>query len=447
MARATRRSAGAIRIGPRRPTIAGTVSEDANWERIDAFLAAVVPVAEAAKVRLACHPHDPYTPPGYRGVTRVLGTVAGMQRFVTMHESPYHGLNFCQGTVAEMLDDPRREIDDVIRWFGTRGKLFNVHFRNIKGRKLDFMEAFPDEGDMDMARSLRVYQEVGYQYMLMPDHVPEIDGRDPSGTAFAFCYGYIRGLLDLIRRTCACRPDRPGTGGTSVDSLDDAHVTLRGIAECDERRLVTWAVVRGDRLRDAGELDQHGALVDAGLIGLCGAAAGEEAAAAGDDGGAGKLGVLGQRRRGWRSSGSRRSSMPWPCVPLLVMTYQRVYPVRRTTASHAVLAPRAIALKGVMPAKSLPSCESGGGRQGQMTLYGGPWVPAAFARTGFSGHDTKAKRQCPPYAIVPLLRRCGEYAIANHSQSVKTTLCVPHLSLWYSCSPGRPPLPIPPPHR
>jgi mannonate dehydratase len=115
-----------------------------------------------------------------------------------MHESPYHGLNFCQGTVAEMLDDPGREIDDVIRWFGTRGKLFNVHFRNIKGRKLDFMEVFPDEGDMDMARSLRSYQEVGYRYMLMPDHVPEIDGRDPSGTAFAFSYGYIRGLLDAI---------------------------------------------------------------------------------------------------------------------------------------------------------------------------------------------------------------------------------------------------------
>jgi mannonate dehydratase len=60
------------------------------------------------------------------------------------------------------------------------------------------MEAFPDEGDMDMARSLRVYQEVGYPYMLMPDHVPTIDGRDPSGTAFAFCYGYIRGLLDAL---------------------------------------------------------------------------------------------------------------------------------------------------------------------------------------------------------------------------------------------------------
>jgi mannonate dehydratase len=72
----------------------GVLSEEENWERIDHFLGAVVPVATAAKVRLACHPHDPYTPPGYRGVTRVLGTVEGLKRFVTMHESPYHGLNF-----------------------------------------------------------------------------------------------------------------------------------------------------------------------------------------------------------------------------------------------------------------------------------------------------------------------------------------------------------------
>jgi mannonate dehydratase len=57
-------------------------------------------------------------------VTRVLGTVEGLKRFVQMRESPNHGLNFCQGTVAEMLDDPAREIFDVIRWFGERGKIF-----------------------------------------------------------------------------------------------------------------------------------------------------------------------------------------------------------------------------------------------------------------------------------------------------------------------------------
>jgi mannonate dehydratase len=154
-----------------------------------------VPVATANRVRLACHPHDPYTPPGYRGVTRVLGTVEGLKRFVTMHESPYHGLNFCQGTVGEMLDDPATEIFDVIRWFGERGKLFNIHFRNIRGKKLSFMETFPEEGDMEMIRSMRLYHELGYRYMVMPDHAPKVSGRDPEGVAFAFCYGYIAAAL------------------------------------------------------------------------------------------------------------------------------------------------------------------------------------------------------------------------------------------------------------
>ncbi|HCI86614.1 MAG: mannonate dehydratase [Chloroflexi bacterium] len=180
------------------PTIAGEVSVDEFWERIDYFLERAVPAAEDAKVRMACHPHDPYTPDGYMGVTRVLGTVDGLKKFIQMHESPYHGLNFCQGTVTEMLDDPGAEIADVIRWFGSREKIFNVHFRNIRGHKLDFMETFPDEGSIDFSEIIKVYQEVGYKYMLMPDHVPWISGDDPQGTAFAFCYGYITALLQMI---------------------------------------------------------------------------------------------------------------------------------------------------------------------------------------------------------------------------------------------------------
>lgn len=192
----TFRWAEAVQDAP--PGRAGLLDADTNWERIDYFLERVVPVAEEYRVRLACHPHDPYTPPGYRGVTRVLGTVEGLKRFVGLRESPYHGLNFCQGTVAEMLDDPAREIFDVIRWFGERGKIFNVHFRNIKGRKLDFVEVFPDEGDMDMLAAMRVYKAVGYPYMLMPDHVPHLSGPNERGVAFAFAYGYIRGLIQAV---------------------------------------------------------------------------------------------------------------------------------------------------------------------------------------------------------------------------------------------------------
>ncbi|TAV89463.1 mannonate dehydratase [Rhizobium leguminosarum] len=180
------------------PGLAGVLSEDENWERIDYFLERVVPVAASNRVRIACHPHDPYTPPGYRGVTRVLGTVEGLKKFVLMRENPYHGLNFCQGSIGEMLENPGKEIDDVIRWFGQRGKIFNVHFRNIRGGKLSFMETFPEEGDMDMVRSARIYKEVGFKYMLMPDHVPTVSGKDPTATAFAFCYGYIAALLQVL---------------------------------------------------------------------------------------------------------------------------------------------------------------------------------------------------------------------------------------------------------
>jgi mannonate dehydratase len=182
-------------------TEAGPVSADEMWERITYFLTRVVPVAEEAKVRMACHPHDPAMPEpeGFRGIHRVLGSVAGLKRFIDIHPSPYHGLNFCQGTVSEMLRDPNVEIHEVIRYFGTRKKVFNVHFRNIRGGFLDFQETFPDAGDVDMLAALRTYQDVGYDGMLMPDHVPVIEGDTGGRQAFAFAFGYIRGLLHAVQ--------------------------------------------------------------------------------------------------------------------------------------------------------------------------------------------------------------------------------------------------------
>ena len=181
-------------------TEAGRVTAEMMWERITYFLNRVIPVAEENKVKMACHPHDPGMPPdkGFRGVHRVLGSVAGLKRFVVINASPYHGLNFCQGTVSEMLADPAHEILDVIRYFGSRKKIFNVHFRNIHGGFLNFQETFPDCGDVNMLAALKVYREVGYDGMLMPDHVPIIQGDTGGLQAFAFAYGYIRGLMQAV---------------------------------------------------------------------------------------------------------------------------------------------------------------------------------------------------------------------------------------------------------
>jgi mannonate dehydratase len=180
-------------------TAAGRVDADTAWERITWFLERVVPVAEEHKVRLACHPHDPGVPAaGFRGVARVLGTVEGMKRFVGIRESPYHGLNLCLGTTGEMLQNPRDEIHDVVRHFGRRGKIFNIHFRNIRGRRDSFQEVFPDEGDMEMPALMRTLKEVGYSYMVMPDHMPRHADDPRQDQAFAFGYGYIKALIQAV---------------------------------------------------------------------------------------------------------------------------------------------------------------------------------------------------------------------------------------------------------
>ena len=181
-------------------TEAGVVGADEYWERITYFLKRVIPVAEEHKVRMACHPQDPGMPrgKGFRGVETVLGNVDGLKRFIDIAPSAYHGLNFCQGTVSEMLERPGKEIFDVIRHFGTRKKIFNVHFRNIRGGFLKFQETFIDDGDVDMLAALRVYKEVGYDGMLMPDHVPSIAGDARGAQAFAFTFGYIKALLAAV---------------------------------------------------------------------------------------------------------------------------------------------------------------------------------------------------------------------------------------------------------
>ena len=156
----------------------------------------VVPVAEQAGVRLACHPQDsPLPPDGVRGVAHVLSSPDALQRFLDVYPSPVHGLNFCQGTVAEMCSNPKREVPAAIRRFGVQGKIFMVHFRNITGGFGDFVEVYPDNGDVDMLEAARVYHEVGYQGMLCPDHVPHSDV-DPGGERqFAFCLGYTRAAI------------------------------------------------------------------------------------------------------------------------------------------------------------------------------------------------------------------------------------------------------------
>lgn len=175
----------------------GTVSVDQAWAAIAALVEVVVPAAERCGIRLAVHPQDPaYPADGLNGVHHVVGSLEGMERLLDLAPaSPVHGLNFCQGTIAEMSRDPNAYVLEAIRRIGARERIFMVHFRNIKGGYLDFSECFPDEGAVDMAACIRAYRELGYMGVLCPDHVPASELDPEKERFFAFALGYTRGLL------------------------------------------------------------------------------------------------------------------------------------------------------------------------------------------------------------------------------------------------------------
>ncbi|MFW5840216.1 MAG: mannonate dehydratase, partial [Planctomycetota bacterium] len=174
---------------------------DEHWDRIEWFLKQVVPVAHEAKVKLSCHPNDPPMPDDNRfGVDQVLDSVEGLQRFVQIQDSPYHGILFCQGCIWEMLPAAAKPdgLYEAIRWFGRRGKIVGVHFRNLRGGPKQFVETYHDEGEIDMPRAALEYKRAGYTGMVMPDHVPG-HADDPGGLQhFAWAYGYIKGVLQSV---------------------------------------------------------------------------------------------------------------------------------------------------------------------------------------------------------------------------------------------------------
>lgn len=181
-------------------TVAGEVSIDEIYERITYLLDRVLPVAEEFKVKLGNHIADPPTPIGYGGITRWNSpdVFEGIKRFAGLYDSEYHGFNLCLGSTAEGLKDPRTEILPIIKWIGERNKIFNIHLRNIKGGWNNFQEVYPDNGEMDFVEVVRALRDVGYNGMLMPDHVPQHPAPGSGLQAFAFAYGYIKALLQVL---------------------------------------------------------------------------------------------------------------------------------------------------------------------------------------------------------------------------------------------------------
>lgn len=179
-------------------TDAGIVTEERLWNNLKYFLEAIVPVAEECKVKIALHPDDPPVK-SIRGISRIITSMEAMDKAINLVPSDYSGITLCQGTLAAAGAD----IPSVIRYFGSKKKLFFVHFRDVRGTAEHFSETFHDDGQTNMPEAVRAYKEVGFDGPVRIDHTPTLTGEDNLDPGYAemgrlFALGYLKGLLESI---------------------------------------------------------------------------------------------------------------------------------------------------------------------------------------------------------------------------------------------------------
>jgi mannonate dehydratase len=174
------------------------VDHETMWANYDRFMAAVLPVAEEAGVRLALHPDDPPVP-SLGGVARLFGSVEG---FARAHErwgdSPAWALDLCLGCCSEMTGGAAN-VFTMIERFAPLGKIAYIHFRDVQGTVPCFQECFLGEGNYDPANVLRALKRGSFAGFILDDHVPAMDDDTAWGhRARAHAIGYIQGMLKAI---------------------------------------------------------------------------------------------------------------------------------------------------------------------------------------------------------------------------------------------------------
>lgn len=176
----------------------GEVSDETLWTNLKYFLECVLPVAEEEGVQMAMHPDDPPLSP-IRGLARIMRSVENYQRLIDLVPSPMNGIALCQGNFTLMTDD----LPGVIRHFGKQGKIFFVHFRDVRGTPEKFVETFHDEGKTDMLACMQAYRDVGFDGVCRPDHVPTMEGDSNDTPSYSsigrlFAIGYLKGLRQAV---------------------------------------------------------------------------------------------------------------------------------------------------------------------------------------------------------------------------------------------------------
>ena len=163
-------------------------SEDEIWDNFTYFIKEAAPVAEEAGVRIGIHPDDPPYPE-LGGIPRcIFSSFDGYRRAMEIADSPNVGICFCIGCWLEGGPLMKKDVVESLRYFGERGKLFKIHYRNVDKPLPHFVETFIDNGYFDLYQATKVLQEVAFDGIMIPDHIPSMTDDGRVGTAYSIAY-------------------------------------------------------------------------------------------------------------------------------------------------------------------------------------------------------------------------------------------------------------------
>lgn len=169
------------------------------WENYCWYLERILPVAEAANVRLALHPDDPPTGTTLGGIARICSSFDDFKRNMDTFNSYHHGLDFCMGCWSER--GGHDNVINAIKHFGSQGQIIYIHFRDVIGPVENFHETFIDCGQVDTFEVVKTLKEVGFNGFMITDHVPHIIGDSSWGhRGRSHCIGYMQALIQVVNK-------------------------------------------------------------------------------------------------------------------------------------------------------------------------------------------------------------------------------------------------------
>ncbi len=180
------------------------------WENYTYFIKKVVPVAEEAGVRIGIHPDDP-PQPMLAGVPRcIFSNFEGYKKAIEIANSPNIGVCLCCGSWLEGGKMTGAEPPEVIKYFGSRKKLFKIHFRNVSAPLPHFSETLIDDGYYDFSKIMQALVDVDFDGICIPDHIPSLgvipgseagrgggrggDGQFRPSAGLAYLIGCMQGM-------------------------------------------------------------------------------------------------------------------------------------------------------------------------------------------------------------------------------------------------------------